>query len=135
MDMNAAMPRGSMMMMMSPTGMTMRATATPFSNLVNQLTQRLGRPVIDKTGLKGLFDFTLQFSPEGLANPTPFGPLPPGAGFGPGGPGVPGTPPATAADPVPSLFTAIQELGLRLESTKGPVEVLVIDSVQKPTED
>jgi uncharacterized protein (TIGR03435 family) len=44
------------------------------------------------------------------------------------------TTPNNAADPVPSLFTAIQELGLRLESTKGPVEVLVVDSVQKPTE-
>ena len=42
---------------------------------------------------------------------------------------------ATASDPVPSLFTALQEqLGLRLESAKGPVDVLVIESVQKPTE-
>jgi uncharacterized protein (TIGR03435 family) len=89
---------------------------------------------VDKTDLKGLFDFKLRFSPEGLA--TPFGArgAPPVAppGVGPVGPG--GTIPAEAADPVPSLFTAIQELGLRLESTKGPVEVLVVDSVQKPTE-
>jgi len=94
------------------------------------LQQNLGRPVIDKTELKGLFDFRLQFSPEGLT-------LPGGRGFGPGpGPeaGGPGGAPATAADPVPSLFTAIQDLGLRLESSKGPVEVLVVDSAQKPTE-
>jgi len=39
-----------------------------------------------------------------------------------------------AADPLPSLFTAIQEIGLKLESAKGPVDVLVVDSVQKPTE-
>jgi uncharacterized protein (TIGR03435 family) len=94
------------------------------------LTNQVGRPVIDKTDLKGLFDFKLTFSPEGIQGP--FGNLP-----GPGG-GAPigglSTTPNNAADPVPSLFTAIQELGLRLESTKGPVEVLVVDSVQKPTE-
>jgi uncharacterized protein (TIGR03435 family) len=80
-----------------------------------------GRPIVDKTALSGLFDFKLQFSPEGLSGV----PVPP-PGIGPAGPvGAP----AAAADPVPSLFTAIQELGLRLESAKGPVEVLVIDSV------
>jgi uncharacterized protein (TIGR03435 family) len=79
--------------------------------------------------LKGLFDFKLTFSPEGIQ--TPFGNAPlPGGGPAPGG--LSTTP--NASDPNPSLFTAIQELGLRLESTKGPVEVLVIDSVQKPTE-
>jgi uncharacterized protein (TIGR03435 family) len=80
----------------------------------------------------------LQFSREGLVTPagpagTPFGP---GGGPGPGGAGPAGPAPtaSTATDPVPSLFTAIQELGLRLESAKGPIEGLVIDSVQKPTE-
>jgi uncharacterized protein (TIGR03435 family) len=135
------MPRGAMIMMMNPTtGLTMNATAVPIGNLVNLLQGQSGRPVIDKTGLKGLFDITLQFGMEGL--PTPGGRggglLPPGGAIGgvaagPGGAGP--TEPNAAADPSPSLFTAIQEqLGLRLESTKGPVEVLVIDSIQKPTE-
>ena len=137
-----AMPRGAMMMMMNPTtGMTMNATAVPIGNLVGMLQGQAGRPIIDKTGLKGLFDIKLNFSMEGLPGMAGLGgllPPPPGAvGPGPGAPGVPAGPglaPA-AADPVPSLFTAVQEqLGLRLESTKGPVEVLVIDSVQKPTE-
>lgn len=123
------MPRGAMFMMMSPTGMTMVTNGVPIGNLVNMLAQQVGRPVVDKTDLKGLFDFKLTFSPEGLQ--TPFGGLaPPGGGPAPGG--LSTTP--NAADPNPSLFTAIQELGLRLESTKGPVEVLVVDSVQKPTE-
>jgi uncharacterized protein (TIGR03435 family) len=124
------LPRGAMIMMMSPTGMTMATNGAPIGNFVNWLSQQVGRPVIDKTDLKGLFDFKVTFSPEGIQNP--FGGLPqPG-----GGPAIGGlsTTPNNAADPVPSLFTAIQELGLRLESTKGPVEVLVVDSVQKPTE-
>ena len=136
------MPRGAMIMMMNPTtGLTMNATSVPMVNLVGMLQGQAGRPIIDKTGLTGLFDVKLNFSMEGLPGMAGLGgllPPPPGAvGPGPGAPGVPAGPglaPA-AADPVPSLFTAVQEqLGLRLESTKGPVEVLVIDSVQKPTE-
>ena len=127
------LPRGAMLMMMSPQGLTMAANGAPISNLVGFLQQQVGRTIVDKTDLKGLFDFKLQFSPEGLA--TPFGPgggLQPPPGAGAAGPGGATTP--NAADPVPSLFTAIQELGLRLESTKGLVEVLVVESVQKPTE-
>jgi uncharacterized protein (TIGR03435 family) len=131
----SAMPRGAMMMMMSPEGMTMQAPGVPVANLVGMLGQFAGRPVIDKTDLKGLFDIKLRFSPEGITLPGArgggFGPGP-GAGAGPGGPG--GAPTTNAADPVPSLFTAIQELGLKLESAKGPIDVLVVDSAQKPTE-
>jgi uncharacterized protein (TIGR03435 family) len=139
-------PRGAMMMMMNPTsGMTMSAAAVPLGNLIGMLQGQAGRPIIDKTDLKGLFDIKLNFSMEGLPTPPGLGgfvPPPPGAAGaagvavagGPVGPGG-GPAPAAAAEPVPSLFTALQEqLGLKLESTKGPVEVLVIDSVQKPTE-
>jgi uncharacterized protein (TIGR03435 family) len=81
----------------------------------------LGRPVIDKTGLTGFYDIKLQWTPElGQGQVAPGGPEP-----APAPPDISG----------PSIFTAIQEqLGLRLESSKGPVEVLVIDSVQKPAE-
>lgn len=124
-------PRGSVRMMSSPTGMTLQATAMPIANMVGLLQQQLGRTIVDKTDLKGLFDFKLTYSPEGLSDPLfgRGGPLPPSGGA-PAGP----SPVPAAADPVPSIFTAIQELGLRLESSKGPVEVLVIESVQKPTE-
>ena len=99
------------------------ASAVPLATLVQVLSQLTGRPVIDKTGIKGFFDFKLQFSPEGLAG----GPPPPAGG----GPGLT----TGASDPAPSLFTALQEqLGLKLESTKGSVPVIVIDSVQRPTE-
>jgi uncharacterized protein (TIGR03435 family) len=130
-DPNFVMPKGAMIMMMNPQGLTMRAAGVPVGNLVNMLQNQIGRPIIDKTDLKGLFDFQLQFSPEGLTFPGLPGGLPPGGP--PGGAGPAGAPP-TSSDPVPSLFTAIQDLGLRLESSKGPVEVLVVDSVQKPTE-
>jgi uncharacterized protein (TIGR03435 family) len=132
-DPNFVMPRGAILMMGGPSGLTMQAAAQPITGLVGVLQQQVGRPVIDKTDLKGLFDFKLQFSREGLVAPTgPGGGLPPGPP--PPGAAGPGPDTAAAADPMPSLFTAIQELGLRLESTKGPVEVLVVESVQKPTE-
>jgi uncharacterized protein (TIGR03435 family) len=124
-----------MMMMMSPTGMMMQATGVPLANLLGMLTQQVGRPVVDKTDLKGLFDFRLRFSPEGLNVPLPPGGLPAGSVIGGTGPiPVGAAPPSSTADPVPSIVTAIQELGLRLEPAKGPVKVLVIDSVQKPKE-
>jgi uncharacterized protein (TIGR03435 family) len=123
----STLPRGAMLVMMSPNGMTMAANGTAMGNFVNFLSQQVGKPIVDKTDLKGLFDIKLTFSPEGLQ--TPFG-GPPGGGPAPGGLNTA----ANASDPNPSLFTAIQEVGLRLESAKGLVEVLVVDSVQKPTE-
>ena len=125
------MPRGTTMIMMSNNGMTLRASATPFANLVRMLQQQLGRAIVDKTGLTGLYDFELTFTPDGLQSPFGRGvPLPPP----PPPDGGPVSAPATPADPVPSIFTSVQQLGLKLESTKAPIEVLVIDSVQKPTE-
>jgi uncharacterized protein (TIGR03435 family) len=133
-DPNFRMPRGATGIMFGPTS-AIRGSAVPITTLVNMLQQQLGRTVIDKTGLKGLFDFVLQFSPEGLSGPPALaGLLPPGLGPGPAGGAGPATGASVAADPVPSLFTAIQELGLRLESAKGPAEVLVVESAQKPTE-
>ena len=80
----------------------------------------LDRPVIDRTGLQGRFDFTLTWT----ADESQFRSM---------GVNVP-PPPADGSGP-PGLFTAIQEqLGLRLERTDAPVEVMVIDSVQRPSE-
>ena len=111
------MPRGGMRMGRGD----LEASGVPFSTFVVVLSNQLGRPVIDKTDLKGLYDFKLQWTPE--------------LGQGPLLPGAPEAPPPPADASGPSIFTAVQEqLGLRLESAKDPVEVLVIDSVQKPTE-
>jgi uncharacterized protein (TIGR03435 family) len=123
---NFTPPPGSVMM--SPGRLL--GSAMTMTQLVNAVAGLLGRTVVDKTELKGYFDVRLQFAPE--STPGGFGP----AGPAPGGQPPIAGPPAGASDPTgPSIFTAVQEqLGLRLESAKGPVEVLVIDSVQKPTE-
>jgi uncharacterized protein (TIGR03435 family) len=107
-----------------------RFGAVQIALMANFLTQSAGRPVIDKTGLIGWYDVTLKWTPEpGSVQPAPFG-LPPGAM-----PGANPLPPPTDPD-APNLFTAVQEqLGLKLESGRGPVEVIVIDRIEKPTVD
>lgn len=97
------------------------AGAFPLSQLATALSPMVQRVVIDRTGLTGNFDAELKWTPDQL----PQGPAPPGA------------PPLPPIDPNgPSIFTALQEqLGLKLESTRGPVDVLVIDSVSQPTPD
>ena len=90
----------------------------PLSQMAPVLANMTGRMVIDRTGLSGTWDFTLTFQAEQR------GQAPPGADVPP--------PDPTA----PSIFTALQEqLGLKLESTKGPVDVTVIDAIEHPTED
>jgi uncharacterized protein (TIGR03435 family) len=86
--------------------------------LTDALSQLLGRVVLDRTGLTGRYDLTLKWLPGEDRGPMVGGPL------------------GDAAPPEarPSIFTALQEqLGLRLESQKGPVETLVIDHVEKPS--
>ena len=101
----------------------------PISFLTMTLSNQLGRTVVDETGLRGKYDFTLKWTPD-QSERNLFGGGP-GPGPGPGGKDMPPPP-----DPDgPSLFTALQEqLGLKLESKKGPVEILVIDRVEKPSE-
>ena len=81
------------------------------------LSQVVRRTVIDKTGMTGTFDFELNWAFDQTAPP-------PGA-------------PAPAADPdAPSIFTALQEqLGLKLEATRVPIDVLVVDHVERPLPD
>jgi len=88
------------------------------------LERQLSRTVIDQTGLNGEYDYTLEWTPE------------PGQG-GPESIGLPPEPELStpAESRGPSIFTALQEqLGLRLESQKGPVEIIVIERVEKPSE-
>ena len=99
--------------------------------LAQFLSQQLNRTVLDKTGLKDNYDFSLQWTPD-----PGQGQMAGGAGAGENGQTSTGTQPApNSSDSSPSIFTALQEqLGLKLKSEKGPVEVLAIDHVEKPSE-
>lgn len=96
------------------------ASVRPIDALASAIARQVGRPVIDRTGLTGNYDFDLAWSPapgtsRGTLDAAPRGPQP---------------------DDGLSLFTALEEqLGLKLESTRGPVDVLVIDHVERPTPD
>jgi uncharacterized protein (TIGR03435 family) len=104
------------MMGMSPG--QVRASAQTMTALAGLLSGPAGRKVVDRTNLEGLYDFELTFTPDQMPSNLP--------------PDVPFPRP----DPNgPSIFTAIQEqLGLKLEPATGPLESIVIESVQKPTE-
>jgi uncharacterized protein (TIGR03435 family) len=80
--------------------------------LTPQLSSELGRVVIDRTGIQGQYDLTLKWTPQSGMSDS-----------------------ASQPDAGPSIFTAFtEELGLKLESAKGPVKVLVIDHAEMPTE-
>jgi uncharacterized protein (TIGR03435 family) len=91
---------------------------TDFTNLMQEAV--LDRPVVDQTGLAGRFDFDLNWTPDDSQ-------------FAGMGARIP--PPADGANAPPPLYTAIQEqIGLKLDATKAPAEVLVIDHVEKASE-
>jgi uncharacterized protein (TIGR03435 family) len=84
--------------------------------VAGSLSHVLGRIVIDKTGFSGTFDIHLEVRLDEALG------------------GFPGPPPRRPDDSAPSIFTALQEqLGLRPEAGRAPIEVLVIDNVERPT--
>jgi bla regulator protein BlaR1 len=100
------------------------ATGAPIASILGTVSRELGGPIVlDQTGLKGEYDFTLKWTPgAGLPTSMP----------------ISGQDSETAALPDPSgtsIFTALQEqLGLKLETKKAPVDVLVIVHVERPSE-
>lgn len=88
-----------------PGTVTLKATKISMQDFTGTLKRQLGRPVLDKTGLSGEFDFDLTWSPDQAVDQTG-----------------------------PSIFTALQELGLRLVSTKGAAETIVVGRVEKASE-
>ena len=85
------------------------------TSLVSNLAYVVDRTVIDETDLTGTYDFTMKYAVEDDH-----------AGA---------KPDSGTTDPLPSIFTALEEqLGLKLKSTKGPVDTLVIDHIEKPSE-
>ena len=103
----------------------LNVTGANLGMFANVLSMQLGRIVLDKTGLKGNYEFTLKWTPdEGQGQMF--------RGAGDGQPRDAAPPPDASG---PTIFTAVQEqLGLKLESQKGPVDTLVIDHVDRPSE-
>ena len=108
----APLPRGAMRIAGSPADTTLTATAVPVSKVVALLQSQADRIIIDKTNVTRLFDIRLRYSRELRAGVLDESSL---ASSGP-----------------PSFFTAIEDLGLKLEPSKAMLGVVVIDSVQKP---
>jgi uncharacterized protein (TIGR03435 family) len=131
----AGMGKSGMMMMITNGRMRLVVNRQPITALTEMLSNQLGRPVVDATGLKAKYDFNLDFAPDGMNGPM--GMMPPPPPQHDGGPG--GVAPMASAPDAgggPAIFTALQEqLGLKLEQRKGPVDLLVIDRLEKvPTE-
>jgi len=94
------------------------ATMSNFAAMMQETV--MDRPVIDETGLAGRYDFTLNWTPDDSQFGGLGGKLPP---------------PTDNTNPPPNLYTAIQEqIGLKLEATKAPTDVMIIDHVEKPSE-
>ncbi len=127
-----------MMQTMGPNGLNARmiGKAQTMAQLANRLGDQLNLAVVDKTGLTGKYDFVVEFAPD----PGSF-PGGPGRGSGPGGPlpEAPSDGPQIPGANDPSGLTLIgalqQQLGLRLHSTKAPIDTLIIDRANKmPTD-
>jgi uncharacterized protein (TIGR03435 family) len=106
--------------------------ATTMQRFADILKNMVGRKVLDKTGLTGIYDIQLQSAVDMQLGGRGFMVMvPPGAAAPPGAAG-----PAPSSEPSgPSVFTALQEqLGLKLEADEAPLEHIVIDSVERPTE-
>ena len=104
-------------LLLSPTGLRLNGRKLHMADLVRELALTLGRPVMDKTGFTGEFDLNLNYTDDALAK----SPDDPGGNRPP-------------AEPNRSIvFAAMQQLGLKLEPAKGPVEVLVVDHAERPT--
>jgi uncharacterized protein (TIGR03435 family) len=96
----------------------LKARNIPMPYLTRYLSRGLGRVVVDKTGLGGKYDFALTWDPEEIRVSAPPVDVPP-----------------PSDSNAPSIFTALEEqLGLKLESRRGPVDVLVIEHVERPSE-
>lgn len=91
-----------------------KGSILPWKGIVSELSRIVGRPVIDETGLNGAWHFGIRYTTEDGTSAA--------RGIGVG------------TEPGPSIFTAVQEqVGLKLDAGKGPVDYLVIDSVERPS--
>jgi uncharacterized protein (TIGR03435 family) len=127
---NGAQPGGAFKMNVSPDGtMRMEAEKMTMEQLANALPQLVGKPVIDQTGLAGTYRMTIELSRDDLMQAARAAglnvPALPGPGGGPADPGG-----------SPTVFRSVENMGLKLEPKKAPVEYMVIERLEKtPSED
>jgi uncharacterized protein (TIGR03435 family) len=115
---------------MDPAGMHLTAPSTNLATLAEMISRFSERPVLDMTGIQGQYEFDLVFAPETMRS-MPAGMFVPGAGTSPAA----GDHPAPDAEKAGSIYDAVQRYGLRLEPRKAPMDVLIVDSIEKdPTE-
>ena len=108
-------PRCGIVSTVDANGGLLRGGGRTMAELAKNLTGQVRRTVVDRTGLTGAYDFMLRWTPENFQNVTPVS-----------GPSTDGT----------LIFTALQEqLGLKLQDERVPVEFLIVDKVQQPTPD
>jgi uncharacterized protein (TIGR03435 family) len=123
---------GTMRMTMADGKMHMQASKVSMDSLADMLSRFVDRPVVNMTELKGNYQVTLELSMEDLRILAQAqGMMVPGPGRGAGGDGA-ASPADLASEPSGgSIFQAVQELGLKLDARKAPVETLIIDHVEK----
>ena len=127
-------PEGNSKISYSASGMHMEMEKMNMETLAGMLAPFVDRPVVDKTELKGSFQVVLDLTTDDLMNVArKAGAAMPGAGAASGDAGT--LPSDAASEPSGSIFKSVQQLGLKLESRKAPVETIVIDHLEKmPTE-
>jgi uncharacterized protein (TIGR03435 family) len=115
-------PRPAMMYAIMPGGIGLTAPSATLESVVGLMSRFTARPVVDRTGIEGQYQFKFSFAPEtNVALPTG------------GAPGVDG--PATSFEPAPSVVDAVKQYGLRIEARKEPIEMFVVTHIEKAPTD
>ena len=116
-----------MMVMLDPAGVHLKTPSATLANVADLLSRFVERPIVDMTGIQGQYAFDMTFAPEKMPNfPRGGGPMPP-----PGG----DRPADAPSEQAVSIFDAVQHYGLKLDPRKAPLEILIIDHIEKtPTE-
>lgn len=126
----AGPPRAGMMMQVDPAGVHLKAPSATLGMLAEMISRFTERPVVDMTGIEGRYNFDLVFAPETMRGMRVAmgGPMPPP----PGGEHAPADAPAEKGA---SIYESVGRYGLKLEPKKGPLEMLVVDHIERePTE-
>ena len=138
-------PRGAMMMRMDPSGAHLKAPSATLASLAEMISRFTERPVVDLTGIQGQYDFELTFAPETMHAMGGLPPPPDGMGPGPAGPAgggersMPGGPsdkPSDApAEQAGTIAESVARYGLKLEPRKAPLEILIVDHIERAPTD